>query len=217
MNLNQILFIYFQVSHFSQGAAPSAGEKGELSLLAICSPPLEDLFSFLLDPPAPTNIPGVKKKRRDDGMRDHTTGCARSEGYYKIDKKDKIKYLQSTKLQSEEPPVDTQVSRRAARQPGPPGGSDGGGCHRSDESKLFAFSLQGMSIPAQVHASTRAGSERRSEQRRLLSSFACDSDLLKFNQLKVERGGEEEGWYWSGEKKKIKEIQTEVVALVFVN
>lgn len=49
-----------------------------------------------------------------------------------------------------------------------------------------ATSVQGMSIPAQVHASTRAGSERRSEQRRLLSSFACDSDLLKFNQLKVE-------------------------------
>ncbi|XP_069369307.1 histone-lysine N-methyltransferase SETD1B-A isoform X4 [Paralichthys olivaceus] len=100
-----------------------------------------------------TNIPGVKKKRRDDGMRDHMTGCARSEGYYKIDKKDKIKYLQSTKLQYEEPPVDTQ----------------------------------GMSIPAQVHASTRAGSERRSEQRRLLSSFACDSDLLKFNQLKFRK------------------------------
>ncbi|XP_041666393.1 histone-lysine N-methyltransferase SETD1B-A isoform X3 [Cheilinus undulatus] len=100
-----------------------------------------------------TNIPGVKKKRRDDGMRDHMTGCARSEGYYKIDKKDKIKYLQSTRLQSEEPPVDTQ----------------------------------GMSIPAQVHASTRAGSERRSEQRRLLSSFACDSDLLKFNQLKFRK------------------------------
>ncbi|XP_074546036.1 histone-lysine N-methyltransferase SETD1B-A isoform X2 [Halichoeres trimaculatus] len=100
-----------------------------------------------------TNIPGVKKKRRDDGMRDHMTGCARSEGYYKIDKKDKIKYLQSTKLQSEEPPMDTQ----------------------------------GMSIPAQVHASTRAGSERRSEQRRLLSSFACDSDLLKFNQLKFRK------------------------------
>uniref|UniRef100_A0A8C2ZYS8 SET domain containing 1B, histone lysine methyltransferase a n=1 Tax=Cyclopterus lumpus TaxID=8103 RepID=A0A8C2ZYS8_CYCLU len=95
----------------------------------------------------------VKKKRRDDGMRDHMTGCARSEGYYKIDKKDKIKYLQSTKLQYEEPPFDTQ----------------------------------GMSIPAQVHASTRAGSERRSEQRRLLSSFACDSDLLKFNQLKFRK------------------------------
>ncbi|KAM4635161.1 histone-lysine N-methyltransferase SETD1B-A [Polymixia lowei] len=101
----------------------------------------------------PTNIPGVKRKRRDDGMRDHMTGCARSEGYYKIDKKDKIKYLQSTRLLSEEPPIDTQ----------------------------------GMSIPAQVHASTRAGSERRSEQRRLLSSFACDSDLLKFNQLKFRK------------------------------
>ncbi|XP_061590189.1 histone-lysine N-methyltransferase SETD1B-A [Cololabis saira] len=101
----------------------------------------------------PTTNPGVKKKRRDDGMRDHMTGCARSEGYYKIDKKDKIKYLQSSRLQSEEPPVDTQ----------------------------------GMSIPAQVHASTRAGSERRSEQRRLLSSFACDSDLLKFNQLKFRK------------------------------
>ncbi|XP_047228665.1 histone-lysine N-methyltransferase SETD1B-A isoform X3 [Girardinichthys multiradiatus] len=101
----------------------------------------------------PTHIPGVKKRRRDDGMRDHMTGCARSEGYYKIDKKDKVKYLQSSRVQSEEPPVDTQ----------------------------------GMSIPAQVHASTRAGSERRSEQRRLLSSFACDSDLLKFNQLKFRK------------------------------
>lgn len=62
-----------------------------------------------LTPTAPTNNPRIKKKRRDDGMRDHMTGCARSEGYYKIDKKDKIKYLQSTRLQSEEPPVDTQV------------------------------------------------------------------------------------------------------------
>lgn len=54
----------------------------------------------------------------------------------------------------------------------------------------MAVHSQGMSIPAQPHASTRAGSERRSEQRRLLSSFtgSCDSDLLKFNQLKVRRG-----------------------------
>lgn len=104
------------------------------------------------------------------------TGCARSEGYYKIDKKDKIKYLESTKLQYEEPPVDTQVS-----------------CGEQIvvidllllNTSNSVLTLQGMSIPAQVHASTRAGSERRSEQRRLLSSFACDSDLLKFNQLKV--------------------------------
>uniref|UniRef100_A0A4W5N3T6 SET domain containing 1B, histone lysine methyltransferase a n=1 Tax=Hucho hucho TaxID=62062 RepID=A0A4W5N3T6_9TELE len=105
---------------------------------------------------AVTNITAsysVKRKRRDDGMRDHMTGCARSEGYYKIDKKDKIKYLNSNKHLLEEGPVD----------------------------------MQGMSIPAQPLVSTRAGSERRSEQRRLLSSFSCDSDLLKFNQLKFRK------------------------------
>uniref|UniRef100_A0A8C1KGL6 SET domain containing 1B, histone lysine methyltransferase a n=1 Tax=Cyprinus carpio TaxID=7962 RepID=A0A8C1KGL6_CYPCA len=104
----------------------------------------------------PTNMgstSGLKKKRKEDGIRDHVTGCARSEGYYKIDKKDKMKYLNSSRLQSEEPDVDTQ----------------------------------GKSIPAQPQVSTRAGSERRSEQRRLLSSFSCDSDLLKFNQLKFRK------------------------------
>ncbi|XP_007255045.3 histone-lysine N-methyltransferase SETD1B-A isoform X1 [Astyanax mexicanus] len=99
------------------------------------------------------SLPGLKKKRREDGMRDHVTGCARSEGYYKIDKKDKLKYLISSRPQFDEPDKDTQ----------------------------------GKSIPAQPHASTRAGSERRSEQRRLLSSFSCDSDLLKFNQLKFRK------------------------------
>lgn len=67
----------------------------------------------LTAPPAPTSsgsLPGGKKKRREDGMRDHVTGCARSEGYYKIDKKDKLKYLNSTKLQSDEPDKDMQVS-----------------------------------------------------------------------------------------------------------
>ncbi|XP_039627834.1 histone-lysine N-methyltransferase SETD1B-like [Polypterus senegalus] len=103
----------------------------------------------------PTNVSTIRKKKREDGMREHVTGCARSEGYYKIDKKDKVKYLNSSRLVTDEPPVDTQ----------------------------------GMSIPAQPHASTRAGSERRSEQRRLLSSFtgSCDSDLLKFNQLKFRK------------------------------
>lgn len=78
-------------------------EKERISALS------QGISSVFLDSLAPTNIPGVKRKRRDDGMRDHATGCARSEGYYKIDKKDKIKYLQSTRLQYEEPPVDTQV------------------------------------------------------------------------------------------------------------
>lgn len=59
--------------------------------------------------------------------------------------------------------------------------------HGVGSALIALLSSQGMSIPAQPHASTRAGSERRSEQRRLLSSFtgSCDSDLLKFNQLKV--------------------------------
>ncbi|XP_056390883.1 histone-lysine N-methyltransferase SETD1B isoform X1 [Hyla sarda] len=102
-----------------------------------------------------TSVSSPKKKKRDDGLRDHLTGCARSEGYYKIDKKDKLKYLINNRSMTEEPLNDTQ----------------------------------GKSIPAQPHTSTRAGSERRSEQRRLLSSFtgSCDSDLLKFNQLKFRK------------------------------
>ncbi|XP_018412267.1 PREDICTED: histone-lysine N-methyltransferase SETD1B [Nanorana parkeri] len=103
----------------------------------------------------PTSVFSPKKKKRDDGLREHLTGCARSEGYYKIDNKDKAKYLINNRSLTEEPINDTQ----------------------------------GKSIPAQPHTSTRAGSERRSEQRRLLSSFtgSCDSDLLKFNQLKFRR------------------------------
>ncbi|NP_001072649.1 histone-lysine N-methyltransferase SETD1B [Xenopus tropicalis] len=102
-----------------------------------------------------TSVYSPKKKKRDDGLREHVTGCARSEGYYKIDKKDKLKYLINNRSLTEELPIDTQ----------------------------------GKSIPAQPQASTRAGSERRSEQRRLLSSFtgSCDSDLLKFNQLKFRK------------------------------
>lgn len=42
-----------------------------------------------------------------------------------------------------------------------------------------------MCIPAQQQTFLRSGSDFRSEQRRLLSSFNCDSDLVKFNQLKV--------------------------------
>lgn len=45
-------------------------------------------------------------------MREHVTGCARSEGYYKIDKKDKLKYLNNSRAFAEEPPADTQVRTR---------------------------------------------------------------------------------------------------------
>lgn len=71
-------------------------------------------FLSLTALPAPTSgvsVHGGKKKRRDDGIRDHVTGCSRSEGYYKIDKKDKLKYLDNSRLQSDEPDKDTQVSQ----------------------------------------------------------------------------------------------------------
>lgn len=45
---------------------------------------------------------------------------------------------------------------------------------------------QGAINSTQQSISLRWGSDFRLEQRRLLSSFNCDSDLLKFNQLKVE-------------------------------
>lgn len=63
------------------------------------------LLNFL----PPTSFSTPKKKKRDDGMREHVTGCARSEGYYKIDKKDKLKYLNNSRAFAEEPPADTQV------------------------------------------------------------------------------------------------------------
>ncbi|MEQ2179093.1 hypothetical protein GOODEAATRI_021078, partial [Goodea atripinnis] len=80
----------------------------------------------------------------------HWTGSARSEGFYKISKKEKIKYLINTK-----PPAD-----------------------------LHSTTPQGICLPVQQPTSLRSGSDFRSEQRRLLSSFSCDSDLVKFNQLK---------------------------------
>ncbi|KAL3062945.1 hypothetical protein OYC64_002691 [Pagothenia borchgrevinki] len=59
--------------------------------------------------------------------------------------------------------------------------------HSKLNPELPSTSTQGTSIPAQQQTSLRAGSDFRSEQRRLLSSFSCDSDLVKFNQLKFRR------------------------------
>nr|XP_029492914.1 histone-lysine N-methyltransferase SETD1B-A-like [Oncorhynchus nerka] len=95
----------------------------------------------------------AKRKELNDWMWDHVTGSARSEGFYKISKNDKIKYLNSTCLNTDQPSADTQ----------------------------------GVGLSSQPHPSLRSGSEFRSEQRRLLSSFSCDSDLLRFNQLKFRK------------------------------
>ncbi|XP_036000431.1 histone-lysine N-methyltransferase SETD1B-A [Fundulus heteroclitus] len=83
----------------------------------------------------------------------HRTGSARSEGFYKISRKDKIKYLLNAK-----PSTD-----------------------------LHSTTAQGICLPVHQHTALRSGSDFRSEQRRLLSSFSCDSDLVKFNQLKFRK------------------------------
>ncbi|XP_041856432.1 histone-lysine N-methyltransferase SETD1B-A-like isoform X2 [Melanotaenia boesemani] len=100
-----------------------------------------------------TKIPAERNEEHKSWQAIHRTGCARSEGFYKISRKDKMKYFSSTKL--------TTDPTSASAQPG-------------------------MCIPSQQF-SQRAGSDFRSEQRRLLSSFSCDSDLVKFNQLKFRK------------------------------
>ena len=61
-----------------------------------------NLFSAL-PPSAPP--PTVKKRRvskysTSRSEEDHVTGCARSEGYYKIDMRDKVKYLPHHRLKN---------------------------------------------------------------------------------------------------------------------
>lgn len=40
----------------------------------------------------PTDLPPAKKRRKDDAPRLHLTGCARSEGFYKLDVREKMRY-----------------------------------------------------------------------------------------------------------------------------
>ncbi|XP_056628758.1 histone-lysine N-methyltransferase SETD1B-A isoform X2 [Triplophysa dalaica] len=101
----------------------------------------------------PTSIPDDMARRWLDGVRNHMTGCARSEGYYYISKRQKLRYISDAHSSSEE----------------------------------FTVDAQAKSATAQIPPSSRSGSELRAEQRRLLSSFSCDSDLLKFNQLKFRK------------------------------
>ena len=70
--------------------------------------PVTLLVDILDSSPLTSSTPGSDEDRDAE----HGSGCARSEGYYKIERKDKIKYLQSTRLLSEEPPADTQVRPR---------------------------------------------------------------------------------------------------------
>jgi len=61
---------------------------------------------LFLDSAAPTSTPDDGPIRWLDGIRNHVTGCARSEGYYFISKREKLRYL------CDEFVVDTQVRRK---------------------------------------------------------------------------------------------------------
>ncbi|XP_072537237.1 histone-lysine N-methyltransferase SETD1B-A [Salminus brasiliensis] len=104
-------------------------------------------------PHPPSSVPEENPRVWREGVRYHITGSARTEGYYFISKRDKLRYLRHTHSATEETPQDTQCKNAQAQLP----------------------------------SSSRSGSDFRAEQRRLLSSFSCDSDLLKFNQLKFRK------------------------------
>ncbi|KAF0033018.1 hypothetical protein F2P81_015308 [Scophthalmus maximus] len=93
----------------------------------------------------------LEKKSADGQLRQHVTGCARSEGYYAISRKEKDVYL------------DLDLPEQVIRE-----------VENVDSSGV-----------------NRVLSERRSEQRRLLTvigtTAVMDSDLLKLNQLKFRK------------------------------
>ncbi|XP_033216334.1 histone-lysine N-methyltransferase SETD1 isoform X2 [Belonocnema kinseyi] len=118
----------------------------------------------------PTDVPSPAKRRKRDELRLHATGCARTEGYYKVDIGEKAKhkhhYAQSI-----------QRSNEVEESGDPYSGADG----IANGPKALAKALTGK-----MQALSR---EARSNQRRLLTAFGIDtdSDLLKFNQLKFRK------------------------------
>lgn len=100
-----------------------------------------------------TNLPNPRRKKKNacEQLREHVTGCARSEGYYAISRKEKDVYL------------DLDLPEQVIRE--------------------------GENVDSS--GANRVLSERRSEQRRLLTvigtTAVMDSDLLKLNQLKYRK------------------------------
>ncbi|XP_069684013.1 histone-lysine N-methyltransferase SETD1 [Periplaneta americana] len=108
-----------------------------------------------------TDLASPAKKRKRDDSRVHATGCARTEGFYKIDVREKAKHKHHY----------GQIIQQA-------GGN-------------VELGVGGMvEMPKSVSGKMQALSrEARSNQRRLLTAFGIDtdSDLLKFNQLKFRK------------------------------
>lgn len=108
-----------------------------------------------------TDLSSPAKKRKRDDSRIHTTGCARTEGFYKIDVREKAKHKHHY----------GQTIQQAG------GNVEVGVGGMSDLPKSVSGKMQALSR------------EARSNQRRLLTAFGIDtdSDLLKFNQLKFRK------------------------------
>ena len=100
-----------------------------------------------------------KKKRKDDFSRTHLTGSCRTEGYYKMDPREKAR----TKYH----------------------------LHRSDADVFAQFKLanyEGSATKGKIQTAQSLSREARNNQRRqlaVLGDEVLNSDLLKFNQLKV--------------------------------
>ncbi|KAJ9588896.1 hypothetical protein L9F63_017774, partial [Diploptera punctata] len=109
-----------------------------------------------------TDLSSPAKKRKRDDSRIHATGCARTEGFYKIDVREKAKHKHhyGQTIQQAGGNMEVGVGGMAADVP--------------------------KSVSGKMQALSR---EARSNQRRLLTAFGIDtdSDLLKFNQLKFRK------------------------------
>ncbi|CAH1233887.1 SETD1B [Branchiostoma lanceolatum] len=106
-----------------------------------------------------TRIPNPPRKRRKDDptLGEHKTGCARSEGFYKISFKEKTKYLHRARLASvvEKPEDDLMESQNKAKQA--------------------------------TQSSREARSNQRRLLASFGASCGDISDLLRFNQLKFRK------------------------------
>ncbi|XP_068155471.1 histone-lysine N-methyltransferase SETD1 [Drosophila tropicalis] len=108
--------------------------------------------------------PPPKKRRKDDELMRHKTGCARTEGYYKLDVREKAKHkYHHTKANADDVQNEDRCDEPTALT-------------NHHHNKLIS-KMQGISR------------EARSNQRRLLTAFGSmgESELLKFNQLKFRK------------------------------
>lgn len=108
--------------------------------------------------------PPPKKRRKDDELMRHKTGCARTEGFYKLDVREKAKHkYHHAKTNTYDSQNDDRCDEPTALT-------------NHHHNKLIS-KMQGISR------------EARSNQRRLLTAFGSmgESELLKFNQLKFRK------------------------------